>query len=204
MKTRFAALLLTSITGTACAQTLQHDKAVHALAATRDLSLGQTTITGTYTNTGSATLPAPTITLMLYDENDHEVGRLVEHAEADLPPGATWHIRATTSTVFVHFIAMSPVPASPAAVPTVRLTSTRAPVRKKSAAKKPVPQTAAAPKKQPVPYHKPALYDWSKHRPASAKPAKNANPGAKAGTPNTNTNSPNTTSNPGNPAPAKP
>lgn len=172
MNTRFAALLLLALAcGTSSAQTLRHDTSVQTLAATRDLVLGQTTIIGSYTNTGYATLPAPKVIFALYDANDRPIGRIVEHASADLAPGETWDIRTTTPLVFARYIPMTDAPLPVSAQPAVlRNTSARkAPARAKAAgAATGVDGTAAA--KPPVvqkaggtAYRKPELYDWSKH-----------------------------------------
>ncbi|HEY0295636.1 MAG TPA: FxLYD domain-containing protein [Bordetella sp.] len=166
MNARFAALLLLALaSGPACAQNLRHDPAVYALTATRDLTLGQTTITGSYTNGGYATQPAPKITFALYDADDHEVGRLIEHAEADLAPGQTWDIRATTPLLFARYLPMTDAP-PPVAAP-VSLGVRRAPRRSPALAKAPATTANPAPKKTVI-YRKPELYDWSKHhRPVS-------------------------------------
>lgn len=168
MNTRLAALLLLALAcGTASAQNLRHDSSVQTLAATRDLVLGQTTIIGSYTNTGYATLPAPKVIFALYDTNDHEIGRIVEHAETDLAPGQTWDIRATTPLVFARYIPMTdaplPVSSQPAALrnTAARKTAVRAKAAgtaTNAAAKPPVVQKAVG-----AAYRKPELYDWSKH-----------------------------------------
>lgn len=160
MTARFAALLLLALMlGPACAQNLPRDHAVYDLAATRDLLLGQTTIYASYTNNSPVTQPAPKVTFALYDNNGQEVGRLVEHADADLAPGQTWHIRASTPLTFARYLPVgAPLPPPP---PVVRTRIRRKPIHKAVVHAKPVAKPA--PKKTYV-YRKPELYDWSKHR----------------------------------------
>ncbi|WP_019937031.1 FxLYD domain-containing protein [Bordetella sp. FB-8] len=161
MTARFVALLLLALVcGPACAQNLPRDHAVYDLTATRDLLLGQTTIYGRYTNTSPITQPAPKVTFALYDGNGQEVGRLVEHADADLAPGQTWHIRASTPLVFTRYIPVgAPLPPPPASIVHTRVR--RKPVRKAIVHAKPVAKPAP---KKTYTYRKPELYDWSKHR----------------------------------------
>lgn len=169
-----ALLLLVLLCGPACAQDLWRDHAVYDLAATRDLLLGQTTISGSYTNNGSIPLPAPEVTFALYDADGQEVGRLVEHADADLAPGQTWHIRASTPLTFARYVPVTAVapplyqPMRPARVRRRRVY--RAVVHARPAVKKPAP-----PRKKAYVYRKPQLYNWSKHRtPAQARRAREA------------------------------
>lgn len=159
MTVRFVALLLLALLcGPACAQNLRRDHAVYDLAATRDLLLGQTIIYGSYTNNSPVTQPAPKVTFALYDDGGQEVGRLVEHADADLAPGQTWHIRASTPLTFARYV---PVSAALPAPPPMPVSIRRAPVRKAVVHAKPVAKPI--PKKTPV-YRKPELYNWSRHR----------------------------------------
>jgi hypothetical protein len=159
MTVRFVALLLLALVcGTACAQDLRRDHAVYDLAATRDLLLGQTIIYGSYTNNSPVTQPAPKVTFALYDGSGQEVGRLVEHANADLAPGQTWHIRASTPLTFARY---APVRAAPPPPPPMPVSIRRRPAHK--AVVHPKPVAKPIPKKVPV-YRKPELYNWSKHR----------------------------------------
>ncbi|WP_144632157.1 FxLYD domain-containing protein [Bordetella genomosp. 13] len=106
MKTRFAALLLALAAGSATAQSLSYGVSVSNLQATRDTTMGQTTITGTVTNNGDRLLPAPSIVFALYDANGAEIGRVAQRAEAPLPPGASWELLATTPQSFSRFTAV--------------------------------------------------------------------------------------------------
>jgi hypothetical protein len=158
MTVRFVALLLLALLcGPACAQNLQRDHAVYDLAATRDLLMGQTTIYGSYTNNSPFTQPAPKVTFALYDDSGQEVGRLVEHADADLAPGQTWHIRASTPLTFARYV---PVSAALPPPPPMPVSIRRPPVRRAVVHAKPVAKPI--PKKRPA-YRKPELYNWSKH-----------------------------------------
>ena len=159
MTVRFVALLLLALLcGPACAQSLRRDRAGYDLAATRDLLLGQTIIYGSYTNNGPVTQPAPKVTFALYDDSGQEVGRLVEHADGDLAPGQTWHIRAATPLTFARY---APVSAALPPPPPVPVSIRRAPAHKAPVHVKPVAKPI--PKKAPV-YRKPELYNWRKHR----------------------------------------
>lgn len=160
MTVRFVALLLLALLcGPACAQNLRRDHAVYDLAATRDLLLGQTIIYGSYTNNSPVTQSAPKVTFALYDSNGQEVGRLVERANANLAPGQTWHIRASTPLAFARYIPVSA--ALPPPPPPKPVSIRRRPAHKAAVHAKPVAKPI--PKKVPV-YHKPELYNWSKHR----------------------------------------
>lgn len=160
MTVRFVALLLLALLcGPACAQNLRRDHAVYDLAAIRDLLMGQTTIYGSYTNNSPITQPAPKVTFALYDDSGQEVGRLVEHADADLAPGQTWHIRASTPLTFARYAPVSA--ALPPAPPPMPVRARRAPAHKAVVHAKPVAKPV--PKKIPA-YRKPELYNWSKHR----------------------------------------
>jgi hypothetical protein len=174
MTVRFVALLLLALLcGPACAQNLRRDHAVYDLAATRDLMMGQTIIYGSYTNNSPITQPAPKITFALYDDSGQEVGRLVEHADADLAPGQTWHIRASTPLTFARYAPVSAVPPPPPPAP---IQVRRAPARKPVVHAKPVAKPI--PKKVPV-YRKPELYNWSKHHsPVPARTRTKAHSGA--------------------------
>ena len=160
MTVRFVALLLLALLcGPACAQNLRRDHAVYDLAATRDLLTGQAIIYGSYTNNSPVTQPAPKVTFALYDDSGQEVGRVVEHADTDLAPGQTWHIRASTPLTFARYAPVSA--ALPPPPPPMPVSIRRAPARKAVVHAKPVAKPV--PKKTPV-YRKPELYNWSKHR----------------------------------------
>ncbi|MGN6580068.1 MAG: FxLYD domain-containing protein [Bordetella sp.] len=162
MTVRFVALLLLALLcGPACAQNLRRDHAVYDLAATRDLLMGQTIIYGSYTNNSPITQPAPKVTFALYDESGQEVGRLVEHADSDLAPGQTWHIRASTPLTFARYIPVSAALPPPPPPPPKPVRIRRAPVHK--AVVHPKPVAKPVPKKTYT-YRKPELYNWSKHR----------------------------------------
>jgi len=105
MRLRFAALLL-ALAAAAQAQSLPYGVSVGNLQAVRDLGLGQTIITGTLVNNGQALLPAPSVTFALYDAEGREITRISQQAEAPLPPGATWNVRAVTPYTFTRFSAI--------------------------------------------------------------------------------------------------
>lgn len=106
MKSRLAALLLTLAAATATAQSLPYGVSVANLQAVRDTTLGQTTITGTLTNHGNTELPAPSVTFALYDAQGREISRVTQRADAPLPPGGTWDVRAITPHTFTRFSAI--------------------------------------------------------------------------------------------------
>lgn len=172
MIARFVALLLLALVcGSACAQDFQRDHAVYDLAATRDLLLGQTTIFGSYTNNSSVPLPAPKVTFALYDADGQEVGRLVEHADADLAPGQTWHIRASTPLTFARYTPVTAAAPLPLYRPMHPVSIRRTRVRR-AAVVHAKPVKKPAPAKKAYTYRKPELYNWSKHRsPVQAKRA---------------------------------
>lgn len=178
MNARFAALLLLALApGLACAQNLRRDPAVQALTATRDIPLGQTTITGSYTNNSQTTLPAPKVVFALYDANEREVGRITQRASTDLAPGQTWDIRATTPLAFTRYVPMTEAPPPVLAAPTTQARAT------KKAISRPVVSTAVARPQRPASHPKPELYDWSKHRRPPVVTSTNNN----SGVPNGNT-----------------
>ncbi|MBO9353213.1 ASCH domain-containing protein [Bordetella petrii] len=104
MKKTLASLLL-AVASAASAQSLPHGVSINNLAATRQAD-GTSLITGVVSNHGERPMQRLSVTFVLYDAQNHEVGRATDERDTPLAPGESWQVQASTPHTFTRFTAM--------------------------------------------------------------------------------------------------
>lgn len=103
MRNALAAFLLCLVCGTAAAQSQAYGITLGNLQAVRDSTANLSTITGSLANQSDRNVRNVMLTFVLFDEQNHEIGRVTDNAIGPIAPGQIKQIRAITPIVFVRF-----------------------------------------------------------------------------------------------------